>query len=225
MGLSKLKITLEIDSAGVIYNPWNPPMLDAIIDYCLNILSRGKDNYLPERDDMPVEINLPLGKWHYKNLWGWVATPFLPDENEELIESLRYFRKKFRTNRISQTEGSPNLQSGTYREWNIPLVPLLIRKLTAFCLADRHTIDSLLRRNLRYIGQKRHRGFGRINKITVETTDKDPLIQSGYAMRWLPHKDGIREVRTRPPYWNINDRYLCCEIGEKIETENYNINY
>lgn len=213
-----LKITFEIDSAGLIYDPFCPPMLDGIIDWCLSPLIRNKGETAPGRGDQINEIRLPLGIWHIGQYWGWCASALIPSDGESPQESIQYFRKKFRANRISLTNGMPNLQSGATREYNLPFTVQLVDRLIAYCMGDRHTIDSLLRRNVRYLGQKKHRGRGRIEKISIEVVDDDySILYNGIAMRWLPTRGGLREVRLRPPYWNNNDRVLCCEVGDEYD--------
>jgi CRISPR type IV-associated protein Csf3 len=113
----------------------------------------------------------------------------------------------------------PNLQSGPTREYNLPFVQQLPDKLVAYAIGDRKRINDLFRRNLRYLGQKRHRGMGRIEDYTIEIVADDySLVRDGLAMRWLPDRNGLREVRLRPPYWNNNGRVACCEIGGKYDT-------
>lgn len=212
MALRPLRITFEIDPAGLIYDPLNPPMLDSLIDWCLSPMVR-KNKIAPTRSEKPEEIRLPLGTWHVGEHWGWCTSAILPEGDAQ--ETIRHYRKKFRANRISLTAGMPNLQSGTTREYNLPMVHQLPNKLVAYAIGDRKRIKDLFKRNLRYLGQKRHRGVGRIDRYDIEIIDDDySLTQNGLAMRWLPVGDGIREVRLRPPYWNNFDRVACCDIGD-----------
>lgn len=214
--IQPLKVTFEIDSAGLIYDPYSPPMLDGLIDWALSPMVRNKGETAPGRGDQVSEIRLPLGTWHAGDLWGWCASALIPAEGETLQESIQHFRKKFRTNRVSLTNGVPNLQSGATREYNLPFTVQLVDRLVAYCMGDKHTIDSLLRRNVRYLGQKKHRGRGRVEGITVEVCENDySLTCDGKAMRWLPTAEGLREVRLRPPYWNNNERVACCEVGDE----------
>lgn len=215
MSLNPLKITFEIDPAGVIYDPLNPPMLDSLVDWCLSPMVRTSKEP-PTRSDEPEEIRLPLGTWHVGECWGWCASALLPEG--DIQETIRHYRKKFRANRISLTNGLPNLQSGPTREYNLPFVQQLPDKLVAYTIGDRKRINDLFRRNLRYLGQKRHRGMGRIEDYTIEIIGDDySLVRDGVAMRWLPDANGLREVRLRPPYWNNNNRVKCCDIGDKYE--------
>lgn len=214
--IQPLKVTFEIDSAGLIYDPFSPPTLDGLIDWALSPMVRNKGEAAPGRGDQVNEIRLPLGTWHSGNLWGWCASALIPADGESPQETIQHFRKKFRTNRVRLANGMPNLQSGATREYNLPFTIQLVGSLTAYCIGDRHTIDNLLRRNVRYLGQKKHRGRGRVESITVEVCENDySLMCDGKAMRWLPTSEGMREVRLRPPYWNNNERVACCEVGDE----------
>ncbi|MBP8055084.1 MAG: hypothetical protein KA314_04550 [Chloroflexi bacterium] len=218
--IQPLKITFEMDTAGIIYDPLAPPMLDSLIDWSLSPMVRTKGDPAPGRGDLVDEIRLPLGTWHVGSHWGWCASALIPAEEGTPQETIQHFRKKFRANRISLTNGVPNLQSGATREYNLPFTVQLVDKLVAYCLGDRHTIDSLLRRNVHYLGQKKHRGRGRVESIAVEVVESDySLVCDGKAMRWLPVAEGLREVRLRPPYWNNNDRVPCCEVGDAYAGE------
>lgn len=215
MALRPLKITFTVDPAGVIFDPFNPPMLDSLIDWCLSPMARTSKEP-PTRSEEPEEIRLPLGTWHVGDNWGWCASAILPEGDVQ--ETIRHYRKKFRVNRISLTNGMPNLQSGPTREYNLPFVAQLPDTLVAYAIGDRKRIKDLFRRNLRYLGQKRHRSFGRIEDYTIEIIDDDySLVRDGLAMRWLPDDNGMRDVRLRPPYWNNTNRVTCCEIGDKYE--------
>lgn len=212
MALRPLKITFELDPSGVIYDPLNPIMLDGIIDWCLSPMVR-KSKITPTRSEEPEEIRLPLGTWHVGEHWGWCTSALFPIDFEQ--EAIRYYRKKFRANRISLTSGMPNLQSGPTREYNLPNI-YQITNLVGYAIGDRKRIKDLFRRNLRYLGQKKHRGAGRVENWNIEIVEDDySLIRDGLAMRWLPNPDGLREVRLRPPYWNNNNRIICCEIGDE----------
>ena len=60
--IQPLKVTFEIDLAGLIYDPFSPPMLDGLIDWALSPMVRKKD--APTRSGEVDEIRLPLGTWH-----------------------------------------------------------------------------------------------------------------------------------------------------------------
>ena len=145
--IQPLKVTFEIDSAGLIYDPYSPPMLDSLIDWALSPMVLNKGETAPGRGDQVSEIRLPLGTWHAGDLWGWCASALIPADDKTIQESIQHFRKKFRTNRVSLTTGTPNLQSGATREYNLPYTVQLVGVLVAYCMGDRHTIDSLLKRD------------------------------------------------------------------------------
>lgn len=214
-----LKVIFEIDPIGVIYYPNNPIMLDALIDWAIRPMV-GMSKRPPQRGEPPEEITLPLGKWRMGEYWGWSASALFPaDANAEITESIRYFRKRFRRGYIHLTRGMPNTQSGARRDHNIPYVIHHPAVLVGYCVGNAARIRGLLKRNVRYLGSKRHRGLGKVLSITVEPVDEDwSIVGNGVAMRWLPDDNGLRLVRLRPPYWSAVERVQCCEIGEAYES-------
>jgi len=203
-----------MDMAGAIYDPFVPPTLDGIIDWCLSPMVR-QSKSAPTRGEEPEEIRLPFGTWHVGKHWGWCASALQPSE-EEVMTTIRYWRKRFRENRITMTSGTINTQAGSFRDWNIPFEVQHPKELVAYCLADRHTIHDLLRRNLKNIAKKHNRSMGLVLDFSVEIVANDySSIRDGKAMRWLPTAEGLREVRLRPPYWNNNERVACCEVGDE----------
>lgn len=214
MSLSNLKITFNLDGTGVYYDPFEPVHLDALIAWALMPFHRPKGSEPPTRDEKPVDIPLPLGRWSIGDQWGWSASALFPEGPEGV--DLRYWRKKFRQNRIVLTKGSPNLMSGIYREYNTPMPLTLCLKMVGYAVGDRGRIEQILRKHVRFIGKKAAYGYGHIVSTNVEIIDQDySLVKDGVAMRFLPKQDGIRLCRIRPPYWNNVDRVNCCEIGEE----------
>jgi CRISPR type IV-associated protein Csf3 len=213
--LNPLKVTFEMDIAGAIYDPFVPPTLDGIIDWCLSPMVR-QSKSAPTRGGEPEEIRLPFGTWRVGKHWGWCASALQPLDDETVMTSIRYWRKRFRENKISMVNGVINTQAGAMRDYNLPFEVQHPTSLTAYCVADRHTIHDLLRRNLKYIAKKKHRGMGLVTDFSVEIIADDySLMCDGKAMRWLPTAEGLREVRLRPPYWNNNERVACCEVGDE----------
>lgn len=212
-GFKPLKITFHLDGTGVYYDPYKPLTLDGILAAaCSRYHVHGEP---PARDEEPFDIPIPLAKWHYGGTWGWHASALMPDG--EMAESLVYWRKRFRQDRIELTEGSPNLTNGIYRDWNMPVSLLLCRRMIAFAVGERRTVRRELIRNVKWLGKKRSMGFGCINSIDVERCDTDYSIErDGQLMRWMPKEDGARLVRPRPPYWNNCGRVLCGEIGTTV---------
>ena len=71
-----------------------------------------------------------------------------------------------------------------------------------------------LRRSIRWLGKKRAHGHGRVLDIEVDVIEEDySMVRDGITMRWLPHVDGTRLIRPRPPYWSSCGRVVCAEIG------------
>jgi hypothetical protein len=149
---------------------------------------------------------------------GFSASAFFPEGHTS--ESVLMWRKKFRQNRIELiANASPNLTNGPYREYNVPLQPLLAHKMTAWCMGDRRKVYALARR-IKFLGKKRSMGVGRVCGVEVTCTageDFSLVGPQGLAMRWLPIEGGPRLVRSRPPYWNNTDRVPHCEVGDPYD--------
>ena len=200
-----------MDGTGVIMHPYNPVHLDSLLAWTLcpgHLIDKGL-----ERNEVPAIQRLPLGEWHIDGYWGWHASALFIDNG---AESLQYWRKKFRTNRIQLTKDSPNLMSGKYREYNIPMPLILCDTITAYALGSRKRIAQLLKR-IKFIGQKGAYGKGLVVDTEVVVIEKDlSLIKDGKAMRFLPQKNGSRFGRILPPYWNATERVKTCYVGEEI---------
>jgi len=206
-----LKITFELDGTGIYYDPCEPIMLDSLLAAAVSRWHVHGEP--PARDEEPLDIPLPLKKWHIDGEWGWHASALFPVG--DTAESLQYWRKRFRQNRVELSSGSPNLTNGTYRDWNMPIPLLLVRKMVGYAVGDMGTVRRELRRSIKYLGKKRAQGHGSVVGIDVEEIEADlSILSDGKATRWMPKVDGSRLVRPRPPYWNIVGRKNHCEIGE-----------
>lgn len=209
-----LKVTFYLDGTGVIYDPNEPIHLDSLLNFAA--VAHHKCGEAPMRNEKPPSIPLPLQRWRVDDTWGWSASALFPDGRT--VESLQFWRKKFRTSRIALATGSPNLTMATYREYNQPMPLLLCHTMEAWCVGDRRKIRHELVRSIRHLGRKASMGKGAVNDVTVEHVEEDwSLVRDGIAQRWLPMKDGVRLVRPRPPYWNNVDRVLSCEVGEAYD--------
>ena len=211
MSLKPIKITFELDGTGVSFDPTEPILLDALLAWALAPFHcKGEP---PTRDEPPMDIPLPLGRWHAHGAWGWTASAIFPEG--QLGEALSFWRKRFRVNRAELTRGTVNTQNAAYRDYNMPLPLLLCTRMVAYALGDRKRVAHILRKQVRYLGEKRAYGRGRVNNISVEWCEDDfSMTREGRAMRWLPQPGASRIVRPRPPYWNIVDAVPCCEIGD-----------
>lgn len=216
MSLKPLRITFDLDGSGIYYDPREPTHLDGLLAWALAPLSCVGE--APARDELPGEIRLPLGRWAQGGTWGWCASALFPDGPQ--AESLQFWRKRFRQSRAELATGAPNLQSNTYRDYNMPLPLLLVPRMVAWALGDRKRIEDVLRRNVRHLGKKRAHGHGAVIAIRVEWCAEDySLARDGRATRWLPSPAGVRIVRPRPPYWNRIGALPCGEIGDPVARE------
>lgn len=205
-----LKITFHLDGSGLYYDFNEPTHLDALMAWAIAPYHCQQRHIT--RDDLPEHVPLPLYRHDCGNgNWVWCASALFPDGQVE--ETLRFWRKRFRQNRIELTRGSPNLTNGIYRDWNMPMPLLLTHRMIAYARGDRREVLKALRR-VQYLGKKRAHGLGKVVSVEVERIDEDRSITwQGAAMRWLPDDTGTRMVRLRPPYWNRHERIRCGEVG------------
>ncbi len=208
----KFKVIFHLDGTGVYYDFREPIHLDSLLAWVLSARIGMLDDL--QRDEEPAEIGLPFVKKHIGGSWVYSASALFPDGMQG--EGLQYWRKRFRQQFADITTGSPNLVCGVYRDWNTPIPLVLTPRMVAYANGNRKECKKLLK-ELRYLGKKRSYGFGKIIEIEFQEIEEDySLVKDGQAMRYLPHQDGIRLVRPRPPYWNRIGRVKCCEIGDKI---------
>jgi CRISPR type IV-associated protein Csf3 len=208
-----LRIEFVLDGSGVHYNPAEPITLDGLLTAALCRWHRSGEP--PGRDEIPLDIPLPLNRWRMSGEWGWKASALFPMDPKG--EAIVFWRKRLRQNRIELSSGSPNTVMGTYRDWNMPLPLLLTTRMVAYAFGDAHEVRRELKRNIKHLGKKRAHGRGRILSIDVQACDEDlSCVNEGRAMRWLPSPNGFRLVRPRPPYWSTVGRVASCEIGEHL---------
>lgn len=207
------KITFHLDGAGIYYDPAEPIHLDALLAWALAPFQSEREGL--ERGDTPDDIQLPLLRSSVHGHKIWHASALFPVEQGG--ETLRFWRKKFRQGCIELTSGSPNLTSGIYREYNMPVPLLLVPRMIAYASGSRRRTLQVLRRHVKSLGKKRAYGFGKVVSVECEEIPDDlSLISEGVAMRWLPDPRGIRQVRPAPPYWNNVGKTACCEVGDPI---------
>jgi hypothetical protein len=200
-----------MDGTGTFYNPSEPMHLDGLLAWALCLYQTNGEP--PSADEEPFEPRLPLGTWHIDGQWGWCASAILPIGEEAW--GMQRFVKRFRENRIEATKGSPNLQMSTYRKYCVPMPLVLNSVFEAYAFGDRGRVHQILRRNIKFLGRKRAAGKGQVVSIETEVIDHDfSLVRDGRAMRYLPIDGAPRQVRTRPPYWNMHGRTACCEVGD-----------
>jgi CRISPR type IV-associated protein Csf3 len=206
-----LKITFEMDGTGIVMYPDSPIHLDSLMVWV--IAGKAQPDNMISRESQPDDFELPLKKWHIKNEWGWHASALFPEIKGETVQ---FWRKKFRQDRSSgMLSQKPNLQSGVYREYNNPLPIVLCTKITAYAKGNIKEILKIIK-NIRYIGQKRSYGKGRIIDYKVKKIKEDlSLVSEGKAQRILPSETGIKFIRIRPPYWNITNRIKACSVGDE----------
>jgi len=203
------RVSFHLDGSGIGYDPAEPLHLDALLAWAL--APRIGVRPCLSRDDPVDPVPLPLEHSIIDGAWVWHASALLPVGPAG--EDLTFWRKRFRQGRAEMTQGSPNLQNSTYRDWNMPLPLALITRLDAYASGSRSDAKRLLR-EIRSLGRKRAHGHGKIIGLDLVEVEADwSHVRDGLAMRWLPDPAGTRLVRPRPPYWHPQERVRCCEVG------------
>ena len=223
-----IKVTFILDGTGMYYDPNEPPMLDGL-DYLMQGNLHGRFNGTPpQRDEPPIEQRLSFLRSIIDGQRVYHASALFPEGTQ--VSDLLYIRKKFQSNRIESTHGSPNLQNATYREYNMPYPKVLCHKLVGYAVVIGYSVTERnpnrrsavgefrrdLKRFFRNIGKKRAVGLGNVVDVLIDRIDDDfSLVKDGHAMRYLPDPNGWRICRVRPPYWNIVNAVNVCEIGDE----------
>lgn len=207
------KVIFHLDGSGIYYSPADPIHLDAVLAWIFVRLQVAPCDI--GRDDNPEAVKLPVLQTTVNGNKIYRASALFPEG--ETASSLRFLRKKFRSSRVELAGGSPNLQNGTYREYNLPVTLLLTPRMVAYASGNRKEIKKALRKNIFALGKKRAYGYGRVIHIECEEIPDDySLIKDGRAMRWLPDPRGTRWVRPQPPYWNNTGKVRCLEVGSIV---------
>jgi hypothetical protein len=208
--MENLKITFYMDGTGVVVYPDNPIHLDSLMTFVLSEMSNNEN--VVTRESQPDDFDLPLEKWNIQNEWGWHASALFPQVKGETV---LYWRKRFRQNESAGMFSlKPNLQSGAYREYNTPIPIILCSEIISYARGHKNKISDIIK-NVKYIGQKRSYGRGRVIDFTIKKIKEDySLIRNDKSQRFLPLKEGIKFIRVRPPYWNIVDRVKACNVGD-----------
>ena len=205
------KVIFHLDGTGVFYDSHEPIHLDALLAWALMPMQTPRRCL--DSSDTPDDILLPLLRSRVHGSRIWHASALFPDKDG--FETLRYWRKKFRQDRLHLTKGSPNLQNGVYREYNMPVPLLLAPRMIAYASGKRKEVKRILKKHITALGKKRSQGFGRIVDVECVEIEHDwSLVAEGCAMRWLPSPGSQRIVRPNPPYWNNVNRVACCEVGD-----------
>lgn len=211
-----VKITFELDGSGVAFDYSEPVHLDSLLAWVLRPYKVGKHAGAMNRQDEIDEMSLPLASTTINGVSIWKASAVLPESVSP--ETLVYWRKKFRLNRVELTSGSPNIQNATYREYNQPLPLILTRRMIAYaCVFDRKYIRHQLKR-VKYIGKKAAQGHGKVIDVQAERVDYDwSVVKDGIAMRYYPSPDGWKMVRPKPPYWSRYQVVKSLVPGDEIK--------
>ncbi len=204
------KVIFQLDGCGMYYDRNEPIHLDALLAWALAPMQSATQNL--GRSDPPDDIQLPLLRSIINGSQIWHASALFPEQDES--ETYRFWRKRFRQQRIELTTGNVILTNGVYREYNMPVSLLLVPKMIAYASGNCKEVKRILKKHIKSLGKKRAYGYGKVVSIECEETPDDwSLVKDGRAMRWLPEPAGTRPVRPAPPYWNNIGRVNCLEVG------------
>ena len=208
--MENLQVTFMIDGSGAYYDPYEPTHLDSLIGW---VVANREGREAPSRDEKPLELELPLGKWYIGGHWGWKASAVFPVDAAG--ESLRFIRKRIEQSRLQITSDcSFSMGGGEYAAKNIPIPIRLIKTMTAYARGCKDAITDILK-DVKHIGKYHAIGTGRVKSYEVKIINHDySLVKNGLAMRHLPYESGYRLCRTRPPYWSNHERIPMCEVGD-----------
>lgn len=210
--MENLQITFYLNGEGIYFDLFDPIHIDALLSWVLIPKYVKLDNIT--KDQKPFDVPLPVEKWEINGQWGWKASALFPGE---YFESIQYWRKKFRQNRVERMTGSANIQQGKYREYNTPMCLVVTDRMYGYVRGNIKEIKRIFKK-IRYLGKKTAYGKGKVIKLEIKEIEEDWSInKDGKAMRWLPQKNGSRLCRCRPPYWNRIERVNCCEINDSIK--------
>lgn len=121
------------------------------------------------------------------------------------------------TTKAGKPKGTVMTRQGPYKDGFYSIERLGVDKIIYYIRGDMEVISELLK-ELRHIGKKSSLGWGAVDKIEIEKTEKDfSLLKDGELMRNLPKNNslGISEgkkialFRLQHPYWKRTGMVEC----------------
>ncbi len=211
------KITFHLDGKGIAYDPIEPIHFDSLVYYFAAI--RHEPGEPPTRTDYinpAEELGISIFKTKLNGHEVFRASAIFP-EDDRIMNDLRHIRKRFRMDRADLCAPRIiNQSSQFFKSENIPQNIMLCDRMVAWFYGSRRKVKKELK-DLKAIGAGRRLGFGRVLSFEIEETDEDRCLEwKGQAMRYYPHPQGLKEVRPRPPYWNVTDKTPCLLPGDEI---------
>ena len=213
--MKNLKITLHLATAVSIQK--NKGAFDSILAvlYFNDLKNKGEFNG-DYTQDLPFLQKSECGVYHTS--FG-VFDGVKYYEKEALIKTFDHDMYA-RFGVIKQQNGVPvgikNTQTGKLKNALYDHEKFGMDKVTYYVRGDLEKIKLLLTK-LRYLGKKTSLGWGKIDKIAIEETDRDlSIIKGGQLMRNLPVKnsfgisgDKVGLFRLMHPYWKKEELQEC----------------
>lgn len=164
----------------------------------------------------PVDFELPLKKWKFRNFWGWHSSREIADWRKD---GKLEIRKKVEIQKMQEwsSDKSVNVGSGPMKAYNLELPTRQAFTIHWYCVGDENEVERLLNTHVQHIGKKRSVGMGKVMQWVVDESEKDFSIEkSRQLMRAMPvgfplgcDWSGTRIVGIRPPYWHPKRKTLC----------------
>ncbi|MBX3045083.1 MAG: hypothetical protein KF896_15850 [Ignavibacteriae bacterium] len=191
----RYQITFKMKSPIIVYEPI---MFDSLLLYAY---IKDKLGYVPQLleidDGSDVELPETLLNKHESGVY---LSSIMQSDDEPLLD-LSNFTKHFHKRNIDLVENKKLkilTSKGQYKSYNLPYETKNYESV--YFVIDTENINEvieLLSKHIYSLGKKRNRGYGLIDNISYEMTDKAIL-------RPAPDDNGDLYLPIKPPYWRIN---------------------
>jgi CRISPR type IV-associated protein Csf3 len=154
------------------------------------------------RPETMIQPELPLERRGQGDGWYW-ACSFACGEAKR--EEVLHWHKRFDQAAAEEyadfgaRRGTVDIKSGHYKAYRMPLLVVLVSRLTWYAVGDIGQVSALTGR-LTHVGKKRSQGYGKVASWLVESWPEDLS-----SLRAVPDLEGPLEIGIRPPYWLARD--------------------
>lgn len=124
-----------------------------------------------------------------------------------------------------QQNGRVKTNQGFFKDFMIDIPMILSNSIVFYCNGDKKELKRLLS-NLVAVGKKTSIGGGRVQNISIESTEEDySFFKDGEIMRPIPSSMRIPVIPGlvferqpyKPPYWSKSNVRMCAVPKNKIE--------
>lgn len=229
--LEPLRVTVEVDSEVVMYDPIH---LDNLLGAAV-VMEATQGAMLGDSMGENYAIPLPLQVlWTHPEtgLHLWAATNFEPASIHDRSVSYTQ-RRTLNAAFVRHEKGkpfNPNPKLGRFKETRIPMPTVVCHTFQADCIGHADTIASLLE-NISHIGKRRAEGKGMVRCWRVEPIARFSLACDGVLRRAIPveamevlgitmtDEYAVRRMGWTLPYWTgvPDSRGLCVPGGSYVQ--------